>query len=319
MKNSLLFNFDVNKAENSITVERSFRAPLDLVWSAWTQAEILDQWWAPKPYRTETKSMNFSVGGRWHYSMVSPQGERHWCLFEYESIEKEQSYSGLDAFCDEQANIQTGHPRMHWTNTFHNNEGGTMVRCLIRFNQLSDLETIMTMGFQEGFSMAIENLDAYIQAQFLLKQEKKSTSKERVCTYLNFPGNTEEALRFYQSVFKTEFVKGIQRFSDLPENPAMPPLHDSVKNMVLHAELPLIGGHILMATDAPAEMGFTVISGNNMHIHLEPANRSEADRIFHELSSGGNIEMPMQEMFWGAYFGSFKDKYGINWMIQVLS
>ena len=86
--------------------------------------------------------------------------------------------------------------------------------------------------------------------------------------------------------------------------------------MVLHVELPIIGGHILMGTDAPKEMGFTLKQGNNMHICLEPETREEADRLFNELSVGGNITMPMADMFFGSYFGEFSDKYGINWMIN---
>lgn len=138
----------------------------------------------------------------------------------------------------------------------------------------------------------------------------------RVSTYVNFPGNTEEVFNFYRSAFKTDFINGVQRFGDIPADPNHPPVADNVKKMVLHIELPLLGGHVLMGTDAPKEMGFTVTQGNNMHINLEPESRKEADRLFKELSAGGKIEMPIQDMFWGAYFGSFTDKYGINWMIN---
>lgn len=86
--------------------------------------------------------------------------------------------------------------------------------------------------------------------------------------------------------------------------------------MILHVELPIIGNHVLMGTDAPKEMGFTVIQGNNMHISLEPETREETQRIFEALSAGGTVSMPLQDMFWGAYFGSFTDKYGINWMLN---
>ena len=86
--------------------------------------------------------------------------------------------------------------------------------------------------------------------------------------------------------------------------------------MILHIELPILGGHILMATDAPASMGFTVTTGNNMHINLEPATREETKKLFEALSAEGNISMPLQEMFWGGYFGSCIDKYGINWMFN---
>ena len=126
----------------------------------------------------------------------------------------------------------------------------------------------------------------------------------------------EEAFLFYKSVFKTEFINGIQRFEDIPPNPDQPVVAESVKKMVLHVELPILGGHILMGTDAPKEFGMSVNSGNNMHINIEPESRAEAKRLFEELAQGGKIEMPIQDMFWGAYYGSLTDKYGINWMIN---
>lgn len=139
----------------------------------------------------------------------------------------------------------------------------------------------------------------------------------RVTTYLNFPGNTEEAFLFYKKVFKTDFTEtGIHRFGDMPADPNQPPMTDAVKNMILHIELPVLNNHILMATDAPKEMGFTVTQGNNMHISLEPESREETKRIFDALSEGGVVSMPLADMFWGAYFASFTDKYGINWMLN---
>lgn len=138
----------------------------------------------------------------------------------------------------------------------------------------------------------------------------------RVSTYVNFQGNTEEAFNFYKSVFKTDLINGIKRFGDLPADPNHPPIAEQVKKMVLHIELPILGGHILMGTDAPKEMGFNLSQGNNMHIQLEPDSREEAERLFNELSIDGKVEMPIQDMFWGAYYGSFTDKFGINWMIN---
>ena len=113
MNATILFNFQVDKAARKIKVERSFNAPIDLVWAAWTDAEILDQWWAPKPWRAETKSQDFKEGGRWHYCMVGPNSERQWCLFDYKKIVPEKSYAGLDAFCDENGVINTAQPRLH--------------------------------------------------------------------------------------------------------------------------------------------------------------------------------------------------------------
>lgn len=147
----------------------------------------------------------------------------------------------------------------------------------------------------------------------------KTKNEGRVCTYLNFPGNTEEAFLFYHSVFQTEFEPGgIQRFGQMPIDPNQPPMPEAIKNMVLHVELPITGNHIIMGTDAPKEMGFNLSTGNNMHLSIEPQTREEAKRLFDALSEGGNITMPLQDMFWGAYFGSFTDKFGINWMINQI-
>ena len=141
----------------------------------------------------------------------------------------------------------------------------------------------------------------------------------RVSTYLNFPGNTEEAFNFYKSVFKTSFgANGLQRFGDFPPQEGMPPLSDTDKKLIIHAELEILGGHTIMATDAPESFGMKVTLGDNMHINLEPDSREESKRIFDVLSAGGNVSMPLQDMFWGAYFGSFTDKYGINWMVNFI-
>jgi PhnB protein len=138
----------------------------------------------------------------------------------------------------------------------------------------------------------------------------------RVSTYLNFPGQTEEVFLFYQSVFGGEFEGGIARFGEIPPSDNMPPVPESEKNLVMHIALPILGGHMLMGSDAPESMGFHVQSGNNIYINLEPDTREEAKRLFDKLSAGGKIEMPLDDMFWGAYYGSFKDKYGIHWSIN---
>lgn len=320
MNSNLLFDFTVNKETNTIHVKREFAANLHFVWDAWTKPELLDLWWAPKPYRTETKSMDFREGGYWHYRMIGPENDCHWCRADYEHIDKHVVFSGLDAFCDEEGKVNPDFPRSHWTNRFSENEDLTTVNIVIAYQSLADLEKIVALGFKEGFTMALQNLDQYIEAQFQLRAEMKTSTQERVCTYLNFPGNTEEAFLFYRSVFRTEFTTGgIKRFGELPAKNDLPPVADAVKNMVLHVELPITANHILMGSDAPKEMGFTVTQGNNVHISLEPASREEAKRIFDALSVEGKIAMSLQDTFWGAYFGSFTDKYGINWMINCLA
>jgi uncharacterized glyoxalase superfamily protein PhnB/uncharacterized protein YndB with AHSA1/START domain len=317
MKNNLLFGFSVNKENKTIEVNREFAADLETVWAAFTTSELLDRWWAPKPYQAKTKSMDFREGGNWLYAMVGPEDTPHWCRADYTKIEPLKSYSGLDAFCDEAGNINPDFPRASWTVSFIPGQQTTLVDISIQYQELTDLEQIIQMGFKEGFTAALNNLDQYIEAQFKRRAELHTGNTARVCTYLNFPGNTEEAFMFYRSVFNTEFCgTGIQRFGDLPANADHPPVADAVRNMVLHIELPITGNHILMGTDAPKEMGFTVIPGNNMHISLEPDTREESKRLFNGLSVGGNITMPLQDMFWGAYFGSFTDRFGINWMIN---
>ncbi len=141
----------------------------------------------------------------------------------------------------------------------------------------------------------------------------------QVSTYLNFPRSTEAAFNFYKSVFKTEFATPIGRFKDIPAQPGQPPLSETDKNLVMHVALPILGGHVLMGTDAPESLGFTVKQGNNMYINLETDTRTETDHLFNTLAANGKVEMPLQEMFWGGYFGSLVDQFGINWMFNCTS
>lgn len=139
----------------------------------------------------------------------------------------------------------------------------------------------------------------------------------RVSTYLNFPRNTEEAFNYYRSVFGGEFGgRGISRFGDVPSSPDMPPIREEDKNLVMHIELPILGGHVLMGTDAPESMGFKVLKGNNVYINLEPDTRAETKKLFDALSAGGEITMELQDVFWGAYYGSCIDRFGISWMFN---
>jgi PhnB protein len=138
----------------------------------------------------------------------------------------------------------------------------------------------------------------------------------RVSTYLNFPRNTEEAFNFYKTVFGGNFNGHIARFKDIPPQEGMPPMGDDLKDLVMHVELPITGGHVLMGTDAPEQMGFKVNMGNNVYINLEPDTREETKRLFEALSEGGKVEMELQDMFWGAYYGSCTDKFGVQWMFN---
>lgn len=141
----------------------------------------------------------------------------------------------------------------------------------------------------------------------------------RVTTYLNFPRSTEAAFAFYKSVFGSDYAAPIVRFKDIPAQPGQPPLNEADRNLVMHVALPILAGHMLMGTDAPDSMGFSLTAGNNVFINLEPDSRGETDRLFQALAVGGKVETPLDEMFWGGYFGNLIDRFGIHWMFNCHS
>ena len=164
MKSSLLFDFTVDKVNNKVNVTREFAAPLELVWKAWTTAELLDQWWAPRPYTNTTVSMNFSNGGRWHYYMTSPEGQKHYCLADYSEIITEKEYKATDAFCDENTVINEAFLPSHWHNRFKTVGTIIQVDIEITYQNLEQLEAIISMGFKEGFTMGLGNLEELLES-----------------------------------------------------------------------------------------------------------------------------------------------------------
>lgn len=139
----------------------------------------------------------------------------------------------------------------------------------------------------------------------------------RTSTYLNFPRETEAAFTFYRSIFGGDFTPpGIRRFRDMPVPPDAPPMDPRDLDLVMHVELAILGGHMLMGTDAPPSMGFQVTVGTNVSLNLEPDTIAEGERIFEALADGGTVEMPLQPMFWGATFGSLTDRFGVKWMVN---
>ncbi len=160
-----IFDFSVDKEKQSVFVKREFKAPISMVWSAWTEPEILDRWWAPKPWKSKTKSMDFKVGGRRLYAMVGPEGEEHWALAEFESITPKSNFKFLDGFCDKQGNINNELPRSDWNVDFIEQDGSTIVNITIQHESHSDLERILEMGFKEGFTMALQNLDEILEKE----------------------------------------------------------------------------------------------------------------------------------------------------------
>ena len=159
MNKAAIFNFDVQKEARAITVERSFNASLNSVWSAWTEAAILCKWWAPKPYECVITALDFREGGRWSYYMQGPQGDRHFCYFDYDSVRPQTSFAGNEGFCDEEGKANTAMPKMRWEVGFSESDGTTIVRTHITFDSADDLEKIIQMGFKEGFSMGLDQLE----------------------------------------------------------------------------------------------------------------------------------------------------------------
>ncbi|MCW4469774.1 SRPBCC domain-containing protein [Flavobacterium sp. MFBS3-15] len=158
MKN-LNFEFTVNKETNTVHVTRDFNADAALVWDVFTRPELLDQWWAPQPWKSETKSMDFTEGGRRLYAMVGPEGERHWAIADFTSITLKTNFKYLDAFTDEEGNLKDEMPRSDWNLDFIDKGDTTTVDISIKHKTLADLEMIIQMGFKEGFSMTLNSLD----------------------------------------------------------------------------------------------------------------------------------------------------------------
>jgi uncharacterized protein YndB with AHSA1/START domain len=148
-----------------LNITREFSAPVEKVWKAWTEAEQLDKWWAPKPWKAITKSMDFKVGGFWLYCMAGPNGEKAWCRVDFTAINEGQSFEATATFSDEDGNIDKNFPPMHWHNEFMPTMSGSKVEIELSFNSEAGLEQIVKMGFKEGFSMGLGNLDELLAEQ----------------------------------------------------------------------------------------------------------------------------------------------------------
>lgn len=163
MINDLALDFIVDKQNNTITVKREFAASRPIVWDAFTKKEILDQWWAPRPWKARTKTMDFREGGHWLYAMVGPAGEEHWALANYESIDPQKKFTGLDAFADADGNINKDMPQSKWDVSFTDKGKHTLVEFQISYDDLAQLEATLKMGFKEGLTMAMEGLDELLE------------------------------------------------------------------------------------------------------------------------------------------------------------
>jgi len=297
-----------NTADREISISRLFDAPIDLVWEVWTNPEHIKNWWGPNGFTNTIHLMNVRPGGEWNLTMHGPDGTdyKNKSIFKEIIPQKRIVYDHISG------------PKFIATIDFEPQGEKTFINWHMLFETKEEfIQTVKTFKADEGLKQNIDKLTHYLQTRINLHKQLKTNPMSRVTTYLNFPGNTEEAFNFYKKVFGTEFSgQGLQRFADIPQPEGMPPLSEADKKLIIHVELPILGGHILMATDAPESMGFKVELGNNMHINLEPDTKKETKRLFDALAEGGKITMELQDMFWGAYFGSCTDKYGINWMFN---
>ena len=159
MKNTMQFDFIVDKKKNTITVKREFAANRQLVWDCHTKSELLDQWFAPRPFSTKTKVMDFREGGQWIYAMIDPDGKEYWGRMDYVKIKPVESYNGLDAFCDDKGEINPQLPRATWDVSFSELGANSLVQTIVTYDSLDGLETVIKMGMKEGLTSTLERLD----------------------------------------------------------------------------------------------------------------------------------------------------------------
>ena len=297
-----------NTADREIVITRLLNAPIELVWEVWTNPNHIKNWWGPNGFTNTITKMEISPEGEWDLIMHGPDGTDYKNKSIFKEIIPHQKlvYEHV-----------TG-PKFTATIQFEKQGEQTYLRWQMLFDTKEELiQTVKAFNAAEGLKQNVDKLDAYLKARFNLQNQMRTTGNARICTYLNFPGTTEEAIGFYQKALKGKLLgKGFTRLGDVKGPEGMPPLSDTDKNLILHVELETLGGHIIKATDAPESMGFTLNSGNNMHISIEPESRAETKRIFEALAIGGTITMELKDMFFGAYYGSLTDKYGINWMVN---
>jgi uncharacterized protein YndB with AHSA1/START domain len=163
MKLNLQFGFIVDKENSQLTLRREFLANRQLVWDCYTKSELLNQWFAPKPLTTKTKSMEFEEGGHWHYAMVEPNGTEYWGYTEYVIINPIDYYTSLDAFSNEKGEVNKDLPRAKWKVEFIDKDEKTLVETTVKYNSLKDLEAVIQMGMEQGMRLTLEKLDELLE------------------------------------------------------------------------------------------------------------------------------------------------------------
>lgn len=162
MKTKLQFDFLLDKEKKTMTIKREFDADRQLVWDCHTKSELLDQWFAPKPLTTKTKSMDFREGGHWHYAMIEPSGQEYWGRMDYGTIRPIDHYTALDGFCDASGVLNPDLPRAEWNVVFSDHAERTLVTTLVSYQSAEALQQVIDMGMKEGLTSTLERLDALL-------------------------------------------------------------------------------------------------------------------------------------------------------------
>ncbi|MEO6850836.1 MAG: SRPBCC domain-containing protein [Mucilaginibacter sp.] len=163
MKNNMIFEKDLSAKK--IHVVREFNAPIEKVWKAWTDPDLLEKWWGPKPWVAKTKSMDFTVGGNWLYAMEGPDGQKHWNNVKFTAIEAGSRFATDAIFCDEDGNTLPGAPVGHWDNKFIAAGDKTKVTVDLTFDNEADIKMLVEMGFEGGFTIGLNQLDELLAAE----------------------------------------------------------------------------------------------------------------------------------------------------------
>lgn len=155
--------FTISDDKKTLVVERKFGAPVSKVWDCWTKQELLEQWWAPRPWKAVTKSFDFKEGGHWHYAMTSPEGQQHWGWMDYLHVDPQKNFRGNDCFCDEEGTANRQLPVADWHNEFKKTGNGTLVIVTTIYNAPEELDKVLEMGMKEGLTMTLDQLEELLQ------------------------------------------------------------------------------------------------------------------------------------------------------------
>jgi predicted 3-demethylubiquinone-9 3-methyltransferase (glyoxalase superfamily)/uncharacterized protein YndB with AHSA1/START domain len=286
MKNSLLFDFTVDKTAKTAFVTREFAAELSLVWDAFTKPEILDQWWAPAPFVAKTKYMNFEVGGRRFYAMVSPEGQERWAIQEYTSISPKTNFKFFNTFADKDENPEL--PGSDWDLNFSEQSGTTTVRVAIYNESLARMEKMIEMGFKEGFTMTLNYLEELLTELSQWKESKREgTPLNKVTPFLMFNDQLEAAIEFYTTTFPNSEVRNVARTGE--------------GGPINSAEF-VVGGQRFMGYNGGSYFSFS----EGVSFYVDCADQDEVDEYWDKLVQAGATPTAC---------GWIKDPFGLSWQI----